>query len=167
MIDRILIPSRYTFFSRSPTEKNSEVKHAWPRAISGWVTDQKVFLGAHKWGQKCAKILELVCGASLWSYVATRSNDCQIQSGWSVTNGIRVELHGFMGAYGSVEKDTVAYRSGMWVRTHDAWVLWEGHGMVRMLLTEHMVCVSHYYMYGHGQEGTFLAWGWSMRTSVF
>jgi hypothetical protein len=26
-------------------------------------------------------------------------------------------------------------RSGTWVRTHGAWVLWEGHGMVRMLLT--------------------------------
>jgi hypothetical protein len=40
-----------------------------------------------------------------------------------------------MGAYGSVEKDTVAYGPGMRVRTHDAWVLWEGHSMVRMLLT--------------------------------
>jgi hypothetical protein len=27
-IDRILIPPRYTFFSTSPTEKNSEVKRA-------------------------------------------------------------------------------------------------------------------------------------------
>jgi hypothetical protein len=35
----------------------------------------------------------------------------------------------------SVEKDTVTYGSEMWVRTHDAWVLWEGHGMIRMLLT--------------------------------
>jgi hypothetical protein len=35
-------------------------------------------------------------------------------------------------AYRSVEKDTVAYGSGTWVRTHDAWVLWEGYNMVRM-----------------------------------
>jgi hypothetical protein len=27
-IDRILVPQNYTFFSGSPTEKNSEVKHA-------------------------------------------------------------------------------------------------------------------------------------------
>jgi hypothetical protein len=27
----------------------------------------------------------------------------------------------FTGAYRSVEKDTVAYGSGMWVRTYDAW----------------------------------------------
>jgi hypothetical protein len=26
--DKILIPARYTFFFESPTEKNSEVKHA-------------------------------------------------------------------------------------------------------------------------------------------
>jgi hypothetical protein len=54
-----------------------------------------------------------------------RSNDRQTRSGWGVTNGIRADPHGFMGAYGS----------GTWVRTHDVWVLWEGHGMVRMLLT--------------------------------
>jgi hypothetical protein len=47
-INRILIPPRYTFFSGSPTAKNLRVKHAWPRAISGWVTNQKVFLGVHK-----------------------------------------------------------------------------------------------------------------------
>jgi hypothetical protein len=40
-----------------------------------------------------------------------------------------------MGTYESIEKDTVAYGSGTWVRMHDAWVLWERHGMVRMLLT--------------------------------
>jgi hypothetical protein len=28
----------------------------------------------------------------------------------------------------------------MWVSTYDAWVLWEGHGMVRMLLTGRTVC---------------------------
>jgi hypothetical protein len=33
-IDKILIPPRYTFFSRSPPAKNSGVKYAWPRAIS-------------------------------------------------------------------------------------------------------------------------------------
>jgi hypothetical protein len=27
----------------------------------------------------------------------------------------------------SVEKDIVEYGSGTWVRTHGAWVLWEGH----------------------------------------
>jgi hypothetical protein len=36
--------------------------------------------------------------------------------------------------YGSVEKDMVAYGSGTWVHMHDAWVLWEGHNMIRMLL---------------------------------
>jgi hypothetical protein len=72
---------------------------------------------------------------------AARSNDRQAQGDWDVTNGIRADLRGFTGAYGSVEKDTVAYRSGMWVLTHDAWVLWEGHGMVRMLLTGRMVRV--------------------------
>jgi hypothetical protein len=41
----------------------------------------------------------------------------------------------FTGAYGSVEKDMVAYGSGMWVRMHNAWVLWEGYSMVHMLLT--------------------------------
>jgi hypothetical protein len=29
----------------------------------------------------------------------------------------------------------VAYGSGMWVRMHEMWVLWEGQDMVRMLLT--------------------------------
>jgi hypothetical protein len=47
-IHRILIPSRYTFFSESPTEKKSRVKRAWPGAISGWVTDCEVFPGAHR-----------------------------------------------------------------------------------------------------------------------
>jgi hypothetical protein len=48
MIDRILIPSRYTFFFGRPTEKNFGVKRAWPRPISGWVTNPKVFSGVHK-----------------------------------------------------------------------------------------------------------------------
>jgi hypothetical protein len=47
-IDRILIPLRYTFFSGSPPVKNFGVKHAWPRAISGWVIDREVFPGVHK-----------------------------------------------------------------------------------------------------------------------
>jgi hypothetical protein len=63
---------------------------------------------------------------------AVRSNDCQAQGGWGVTNCIRADHRGFTGAYGVVEKDTVAYGLGMWVRTHDVWVLWEGHDMVRM-----------------------------------
>jgi hypothetical protein len=47
-IDRILIPLRYIFFFVSPPANNSEVKHTWPGAILGWVTDRKVFLGAHE-----------------------------------------------------------------------------------------------------------------------
>jgi hypothetical protein len=47
------------------------------------------------------------------------SNDRQVQSGWSVINGIRADPRGFMGAYESVEKDTMTYGSGTWVRTHD------------------------------------------------
>jgi hypothetical protein len=35
MIDRILIPPRYTVFSGSPPVKNSGVKRAWPGAILG------------------------------------------------------------------------------------------------------------------------------------
>jgi hypothetical protein len=48
MIDKILIPSRYTFFSESPTVKNSGVKCARPEAISGLVTVQKVLPDAYK-----------------------------------------------------------------------------------------------------------------------
>jgi uncharacterized lipoprotein NlpE involved in copper resistance len=61
--------------------------------------------------------------------------------------------------HGSVEKDTVAYGSGMWLRMHDAWVLREGHGMVHMLLIERTVCICQYCTYRHGQEGAFLSWG--------
>jgi hypothetical protein len=53
----------------------------------------------------------------------------------------------------SVEKDTGAYGSGMWVRTHDAWVLREGHSMVHMLVTGHTVRIYQYWMYGCGQGG--------------
>jgi hypothetical protein len=48
MIDRILIPSRYTFFFGNLPAKNSGVKRAWPGAISEWVTDREVFPGVHK-----------------------------------------------------------------------------------------------------------------------
>jgi hypothetical protein len=48
MIDRILIPLRYTFFFRSPPAKNFGVKRAWPGAILEWVTDREVFPGAHE-----------------------------------------------------------------------------------------------------------------------
>jgi hypothetical protein len=65
MINRILIPPRYTFFSRSPTEKNSRVKHAWFGAISGWVIDREVLLGAYKSGQKCAEKTRVDLWASL------------------------------------------------------------------------------------------------------
>jgi hypothetical protein len=40
-----------------------------------------------------------------------------------VTNGIRADPRSFTGTYESVEKYTVAYGSGTWLRTHDAWVL--------------------------------------------
>jgi hypothetical protein len=49
-----------------------------------------------------------------------------------------------MGMYGSVEKDTVTYGSGTWVRMHDAWVLYAGHGMVHMLLTVWYICGTRY-----------------------
>jgi hypothetical protein len=35
-------------FVRSPPVKNSEVKRAWPGAILRWVTNRKVFPGAHE-----------------------------------------------------------------------------------------------------------------------
>jgi hypothetical protein len=38
--------------------------------------------------------------------------------------------------------------------------------MVRILLTGHTVCISQYWTYGRGQEGTFLARGSLTRTSV-
>jgi hypothetical protein len=47
----------------------------------------------------------------------------------------------------------------MWVHMYDAWVLWEGHGMIHMLLTEHTVRVCQYWTYEHDQDGTFLTWG--------
>jgi hypothetical protein len=90
---------------------------------------------------------------------AARSNDRQAWSGWGVINGIRADPRGFTGAYGSVEKDTMTYRSGTWVRMRDVWVLWERHDMVYMLLTVHTVRVCQYWMYECDQEGTFLTWG--------
>jgi hypothetical protein len=59
MIDRILIPSRYTFF-RSLPAKNSEVKRTWSGAILGWVTDQEVCISKDKSVQK-----RLICEASI------------------------------------------------------------------------------------------------------
>jgi hypothetical protein len=47
-IDRILIPSKYTFFSISLTAKNCRVKRVWLGPISGLVTDRELFLGPHK-----------------------------------------------------------------------------------------------------------------------
>jgi hypothetical protein len=90
---------------------------------------------------------------------AARSNDRQAQSDWGVTNGIRADPHGFTGAYESVEKDTVAYRSGMWIRMHDTWVLREGHIMVCMLLTRYMIHVCQYWTYRRDRGGMFLTWG--------
>jgi hypothetical protein len=67
-INKIIILSRYTFFSENSTIKNFRVKRAWPRAISRWVTDQKVFPSARTSEDKSAqKRLVLICGASLWS----------------------------------------------------------------------------------------------------
>jgi hypothetical protein len=40
-IERVLIPTRCIFFFGSLSQKNLEVKRAWPRAILGWVTDRK------------------------------------------------------------------------------------------------------------------------------
>jgi hypothetical protein len=88
-------------------------------------------------------------------------------SDWCVTNGIRADPHYFTGAYESVEKDTVVYGSVTWVHTYDAQVMWEGHGMIPMLLTRHMVHVCQYWMYGRDQEGMLLAWGLPTGTSVF
>jgi hypothetical protein len=48
MIDIIFIPSRYVFFTESPTKKNFVVKRACPVAILEWVTDQEVFPSAYK-----------------------------------------------------------------------------------------------------------------------
>jgi hypothetical protein len=47
------------------------------------------------------------------------SNDHQTQSDLGVINGIRADFRGFMGAYELIEKDTIAYGSGKWVRTYD------------------------------------------------
>jgi hypothetical protein len=62
------------------------------------------------------------------------SNGRQVQSDQGVTNDIRANPYGFMSVNKSVEKDTIAYGSRMWIRMHDIWVLQEGHGVVRMLL---------------------------------
>jgi hypothetical protein len=56
--------------------------------------------------------------------------------------------HGFTGTYRLVEKDMIAYRSRTRVRMHDAWVLRERHGTVRMLLIGCTVCVCQYWTYG-------------------
>jgi hypothetical protein len=55
MIDRILIPPRYTFFYERPPAKNSVVKHDWSGAISEWVTDRevsRVHMSEDKYAQK-------------------------------------------------------------------------------------------------------------------
>jgi hypothetical protein len=62
MIDKIFIPSRCNSFSGSLPVKNSGVKRVWPGVISGWVTDQEVFLDVHKWEQKCTEKTSV----SLW-----------------------------------------------------------------------------------------------------
>jgi hypothetical protein len=64
-INSILIPLSCNFFSGSPSTKNSTVKRAWPRAISGWVTDREVFPGAQSEDKSAQKRLGLVCRARL------------------------------------------------------------------------------------------------------
>jgi hypothetical protein len=65
MIDMILISTRYTFFSRSSSKKNSILSVlGLERFEDGWSTG-KSFSGAHEWGQSAKKWLVLVCGASL------------------------------------------------------------------------------------------------------
>jgi hypothetical protein len=64
-IDRILISTRYTFFSGSSSEKNSGLSVlGLERFGDGWPTE-KSFPDAHEWGQSTQKRLVLVCGASL------------------------------------------------------------------------------------------------------
>jgi hypothetical protein len=64
-IDRILISTRYTFFSGSSSEKNSKLSMlGLERFDDGWPTG-KLIPGAHEWGQSAQKRLVLVCGASL------------------------------------------------------------------------------------------------------
>jgi hypothetical protein len=79
-----------------------------------------------------------------------RSNDRQTRSDWGVTNGIRVDPRGFMGAYGLVEKDTVATGQGRGYVCMTQRVLREGHGIIRMLLTGRMVHICQYWTYGRG-----------------
>jgi hypothetical protein len=64
-INSILIPLSCNFFSESPPAKNSGVKRAWPRAISGWVTYREVFPGAQSEDKSVQKRLGLVCRARL------------------------------------------------------------------------------------------------------
>jgi hypothetical protein len=64
-INSILIPLSCNFFSGSPPAKNSGVKRAWPRAISGWVTDREIFPGAQSEDKSARKRLGLVCRARL------------------------------------------------------------------------------------------------------
>jgi hypothetical protein len=66
-IDRIFIPSSYIFFSRIPTAKSSEVKRIWLGAISGYVTDTKVFLVRISKEENVQKRLILICEVSIWS----------------------------------------------------------------------------------------------------
>jgi hypothetical protein len=46
-----------------------------------------------------------------------------------------------MSVHGLVEKDIVAYGSGTSIHTYDVCVLWDGHDMIRMLLTGCTVCI--------------------------
>jgi hypothetical protein len=80
-IYRILKPSRYTFFFGSPTKKNSGLRVLSPEQFQdGWPTGKSFRMRTSK------DKVGLVCRASLWFYVAVRSNDWQARSDWSVTN---------------------------------------------------------------------------------
>jgi hypothetical protein len=39
-VDRILITSRYTFFSENSSTKSSGVNRVWPEAILEWLSDR-------------------------------------------------------------------------------------------------------------------------------
>jgi hypothetical protein len=66
MINRILIPTSYNFFSGSPSPKNSKVKRAWPGAMgdrlgsSSWVctSEDKVRRKDLCWSVKVVYVLE-------------------------------------------------------------------------------------------------------------
>ena len=53
--DRLLISTRCTFFSGSPSEKNYQVKRARLGVVLGWVTDWEVDPRCARVRTKCAE----------------------------------------------------------------------------------------------------------------